>query len=62
MVSYIGPFFYSVAQFCSAEMSRTAIDIGIRFFVSGRQKSSSVNVFDGILIFDFNIGEKYRFL
>ena len=54
--------FFSLWQFCSGEISRTAIHIGIRFFISGIQKSSSVNVFAGILIFDQNTGKNAGFI
>ena len=58
----LGPFSFSLVQFCSAEMSRTATDMDIRFFTSDRENSFVCLPFTEILIFDQKIGEKCRFL
>ena len=57
-----GPFYFSLTQFCSDEMSRTAIDIDIRLFASERQISSSDIPFGRILLFDLNIGKNAGFI
>ena len=57
-----GPFQISTPQFCSAEISRVAIGMNIRFFATDDKSLEKNNVFVRIFDFAIFVGLNHRFL